>query len=424
VGIPELSAIIRRSRARLNRYRSRATFVGITGSSGKTTTTAMLSHILAGQAPVASQVVDNQIGSQVRAMNAVSASHRHVICELGTDGPGTLQPMIDLVQPSVGVVTLVALEHFSAFRTLDAVAEEKQKLVEALPESGLAVLNRDDPRVLAMASRTQARVVTFGTSDGDYRITQLRASMPGQLAVTIAHQGETFEVQTQLTGAHQSLAVAAAFACAHQLGVPASLIATRLASCQAMFGRCSVHVIESGPVFIVDTVKAPYCSIYLPINMMAEFNAPRKRIVIGQISDAGNTNPKYRDVYRASRSVADQVIFVGDNAHRSKATPEEIEAGRFVEKRNVKEAAEFVKDTAIPGEIILLKSSSYLHLERVFLNFERQVRCWEQSCGRVKDCLRCGSYAVPFERGKKRKGRTKWKRYAAATASDPGRRLA
>ncbi len=138
--------------------------------------------------------------------------------------------------------------------------------------------------------------------------------MPGQLTVTIAHKGETFEVQTQLTGAHQSLAVAAAFACAHQLGVPASLIVSRLASYQAVFGRCSAHVIENGPVFIIDIIKAPYYSIYLPINMMAGFIAPRRRIVIGKISDySGNPYPKYRDVYRASRLVADQVIFVGDD---------------------------------------------------------------------------------------------------------------
>lgn len=61
--------------------------------------------------------------------------------------------MIDLVKPSVGVVTLVGLEHYSAFRSLDAVAEEKRKLIEALPKNGLAVLNHEDPWVLAMASR-------------------------------------------------------------------------------------------------------------------------------------------------------------------------------------------------------------------------------------------------------------------------------
>jgi UDP-N-acetylmuramoyl-tripeptide--D-alanyl-D-alanine ligase len=311
--------------------------------------------------------------------------------------------MLDLLRPSVGVVTLVGLEHYSAFRTLDAVAEEKSKLVKALPNNGLAILNHDDPRVLAMASGTRARVVTFGSSSRDYRITRTEAAAPGALTVTIAYGGETTEIKTKLTGAHNSLAVAAAFAAAHQLGVSASLIKERLENFEPVFGRCSAHFLENGPVFIVDTCKAPYYSIYLPIKMMEDFRAPRRRIVIGQISDAGNTNPKYRDVYRASRLVADQVIFVGDNAHRSKATAEEIASRRFVEKRSVEEAARFVKETAIPGEIILLKSAPNLHLERIFLNFDNKIRCWEAACGKRRLCPGCGLYGVPFAQHKQYK---------------------
>jgi UDP-N-acetylmuramoyl-tripeptide--D-alanyl-D-alanine ligase len=191
--------------------------------------------------------------------------------------------------------------------------------------------------------------------------------------------------------------VAAAFACSHQLGAPAALIMERLGNFQPIFGRCSTHIVENGPTFVADTFKAPFHSIYLPINMIAEFSAPRRRIVIGQLSDySGKPKTVYRDVYRACRQVVDQVIFVGDHSHRSGATPEDIAAGRFVEKRSVEEAAAFVKATAIPGEIILLKSSANLHLERILLSFEHQVRCWEQACGKIKNCVRCGSYTTPF----------------------------
>jgi UDP-N-acetylmuramoyl-tripeptide--D-alanyl-D-alanine ligase len=379
--------------AKLGRSRSRATFVCITGSSAKSSTTEMISHILAGLAPVRSQVLKNCFADCVETLRHIEPAHRYVVCELASEGPGRLQPMIDLLRPSVGVVTLVALEHYSAFRTLEAVAAEKGKLIEGLPKHGLAVLNRDDPHVRLMAARTRARVVTFGWSDGEYRITQTRASEPGKLSVNIAHEGETFELQTRLAG---SLSVAAAFTCSHQLGAPASLVKERLEGFQPIFGRCSAHFVENGPVFIADTVKAPYHSIYLPINMMTEFSAPRRRIVIGQLSDLTNSIRKYRDVYRAARLVADQVIFVGDHSHRSKATAEDIAAGRFVEKRRVEEAAAFVKATAMPGEIILLKSSRNLHLERILLSFEHQVRCWQQACGVDADCVRCGSYALPF----------------------------
>ncbi len=397
---------------KLGRIRSRATFICITGSSGKSTATAMLSHVLRGVAPVHAQVFRNHFRTTAMALREISSDHRFVVCEVGSDGPGTLKPMIDLVRPSVGVVTLVRLEHYSAFRKMDAVAEEKGKLIEALPKGGLAVLNYDDPNVLAMASRTRARVVTFGSTGGDYRIEQTRAPEPGALGVTIVHDGRTFELETKLTGTHNALAAVAAFTCAHQLGTPAQLIQERLASFQPLMGRCSVHSITNGPLFIADTAQAPYHSIYLPIKMIGEFSAPRRRIVVGSISDyAGNPRPKYRDVYRAARLVADQVIFVGETAHRVKAAEDEIAAQRFVAIRTVEAAAAFIKSTAMPGEIILLKGSQNLHLERILLNFDHQVRCWEDMCGVGYGCQRCALYRIPFAEHQQFRKTMQYKRY-------------
>jgi UDP-N-acetylmuramoyl-tripeptide--D-alanyl-D-alanine ligase len=361
----------------------------------------MISHILSGVAPVKAQIYDNNLGSYIRMLTATTADFDYVVCEVATNAPGCIKPIVDLLKPSIGIVTLVGLEHYSKFRTYDAVAQEKAALIEALPQHGLAILNYDDARVASMASRTKARVVTFGESGGDYVISDVQSHIPGELSLSISHGSDRFDIITCLTGPYQSLAVAAAFCCAHQLGVPPSLIQKGIANFRSQPGRCSFHRVEDGPVFILDTHKGPYYSFYLPINMMAQFSAPRKRIVVGQISDAGNTNPKYRDVYRASRLVADQVIFVGDNAHRSKATAEEISVGRFVQKRSVKEAANFIKETAIPGEIILVKSAQNLHLERLFLSFPHAVRCWEQECGKKCPCVSCGKYRLPFEEHKK-----------------------
>ncbi|MGI9520363.1 MAG: glutamate ligase domain-containing protein, partial [Hyphomicrobiaceae bacterium] len=272
-----------------------------------------------------------------------------------------------------------------------------QTLVEALPSDGLAILNYDDSRVLSMAARTKARVKTFGRTGGDYIISNLRADNPAGLTLSISHDNETIDLKTQLTGAHQSVPIAAAFACARELGIPASVCQERIASFKPVFGRCSVHVIENGPIFIADSVKAPYHSVHHVIEMMTHFSAPRKRIVIGQISDASNSRAKYRDIYRASRDVADQVIYVGENSHRSKATAEDIAAGRFVEQHKVEDAASFVRDTAIPGELILLKSSVSLHLERILLGFITDVRCWEGKCGKRAQCVECGLYGLAFD---------------------------
>jgi UDP-N-acetylmuramoyl-tripeptide--D-alanyl-D-alanine ligase len=392
-------------RASYARKRSAATFIGVTGSSGKSTTTALIAHILqSGAAPVRAQVATSLLRFHVAALREVP-SEGYFVGELNSRGPRTLKPLIDIFKPQIGVVTLVRLEHKSRFRTLDAVTEEKGLLVEALPANGLAVLNFDDPRVASMARRTKARSVTFGETGGDYVISNVRSLGLGDLRLKITHQNSTFEVASSLTGAHASMAVAAAFACTHQLGVSPAAILERIASFGPLFGRCSVHRVHNGPVFLVDTVKAPHHSIQLALDMMGNLSAPRKRIVIGQLSDFSGSNQIYPKVYRAALSVADQVIFVGQHSHRSKATAEDIAKGRFVRFETVEEAGKFLSETAIADEIICLKSSIQLHLERLMINFFTPVRCWIDDCGRIDTCAAllgggCGLYEVPFEQHK------------------------
>lgn len=310
--------------------------------------------------------------------------------------------MLNLIRPSVGIVTLVALEHKSAFRKIEAIAKEKQKLVEALPANGLAVLNYDDPRVVGMAKHSKARVVMFGQTGGDYVVSKIHCRAPEELRLTITYRGQAFEVTSRLTGVHQSGALTAALACTHQLGVPLDLIVERIARFEPLFARCSVHRVQNGPLFLVDTVKAPYHSMQLVLDLMHNLSAPRKRIVIGQISDAADSDRLYPKLYQAARSVADQVIFVGDHSHRSKAPAEDIGAQRFIDKRNVHDAAQFIKTTAIPNEIILLKSAQSLHLERIMLDFDSEVRCWEQTCGKMWNCCVCGLFKIPFNEHKGR----------------------
>ena len=149
-------------RAMQRRRRSSATFIGVTGSSGKSTTTALIAHILqSGVAPVRAQVATCLYRPHVAALQKMP-NEGYFVGELNALGPRTLKPLLDFFKPHVGVVTLVRLEHKSKFRTLEAVTEEKGLVIEALPPSGLAVLNFDDPRVASMAQRSKARSVTFG----------------------------------------------------------------------------------------------------------------------------------------------------------------------------------------------------------------------------------------------------------------------
>jgi UDP-N-acetylmuramoyl-tripeptide--D-alanyl-D-alanine ligase len=139
--------------------------------------------------------------------------------------------------------------------------------------------------------------------------------------------------------------------------------------------------------------------------MMAGFRAPRKRIVLGLISDSSKSDKTYASAYRAARAVAEQVIFIGQHSHRSGASARDVADGRFVRFETVKEAANFLKESAIPDEIILVKGAGKLHLERLMMTFFTSVRCWEDVCGRKGHCppvrgRGCDLYEVPFEQHK------------------------
>lgn len=399
-------------RAKQARAKSRATFIGITGSSGKSTTSSLLAHLLAGHASVYSQVLANSITALISALckSVKNSNFEYVVSEVGASGKGSIGPMVELLRPSVAIVTMVRLEHFSNFRTLENVAEEKRVLIDALPSEGLAILNADDPYVKAMAVGAKCRVVTFGMSDdADYRVSGVRAGYPGPLTFKLHWKQNTLALTAPFPADYFWLPLAAGSVSALELGVPPEIVAARLATFLPLRNRCEVLVTEGGPQFIIDTAKAPWHSINLAIDMMSKAAARRKRIVLGQISDYAGSSRKYGSAYQSAREAADQVIYVGDNAHRSRASQEDRDNGRFQEIRSPKDVSEFIRQTALPGELILLKSSVNLHLERIALSWTHDVRCWETACGKEEGCRKCGLYEVPFEQ---HRGRVRQRRRA------------
>ncbi len=338
----------------------------------------------------------------------------YFVTEAAIGKKGDMDGMAKVIRPDVAIVTLIALEHFSAFKTREAIAEEKGKLVQALSANGIAFLNADDDLVMAMAARTEARIVTFGRErEADYRVVSVESRFPDPLKITIAWGDNVADIALPLVGEHFWVSVAAAFAAAAELGGEPETIARQLSGIAPLSQRCEPVRTSGGPIFLVDTVKAPWHSLPLVLQTMKSVSAPRKRIVLGQLSDMTNARAKYRDAYRAAREVCDQVIFVGEHSHRSKASEEDRASHRFVEKTRVEDACAYIKETAIEGEVILLKSSPRLHLDRIALAWETEVRCWSDDCGLMTDCISCGLFDRPFSEHQGIPPRSKFKAAAA-----------
>src|SRR5262245_8454281 len=142
----------------------RVTFIGVTGSCGKTTTTRLIQGILSRNAKCHTGMERNRPGHVAKTVSTIPLSARFCVQELSGERSGMIAKSVSVLRPNIGVVINVAGDHYKAFRNLEATAAEKGTLIEKLPKSGIAILNADDPRVRLMAARTQARVLTFGIS--------------------------------------------------------------------------------------------------------------------------------------------------------------------------------------------------------------------------------------------------------------------
>lgn len=374
--------------------------VGITGSGGKTTTSALVFHLLSAERPVALSMLENTERMIAPRLARFPSQARYGVFEISGHAPGVIDSVCELVQPDIAIITVIASDHRSNFRESGATAREKINLaLQATQRGGLALLNADDAQVSAMRARlptTQVR--TFGEAAGaDYRALDVKQSAVGRLQFRCRFAEEEAWFDVALLGRHLLVSIMAAIACAHQTGIPLARLAERAASFLPLPGRCSVHVNPRGPTFICDTVKAPYSTLGLSFAQLDLFrDVPRKTVVIGQISDySGAQGDKYRSAYRLARKHAERVIFLGREKLTIKPLAGDVGERNLVLVEDMAALRQLIAKTALPGEVILLKGSCKVdRLERIALDYEQQVDCWISGCTRACTCFNCDQLAV------------------------------
>jgi UDP-N-acetylmuramoyl-tripeptide--D-alanyl-D-alanine ligase len=213
----QLVALARLARVVVDRL-PELTVVGLTGSSGKTTTKDFIGRLLERLgptiAPPGSQ--NNELGHPYVVLKATTET-RFLVLEMGSRGIGHIRYLAEVAPPRIGLVLNIGAAHLGEFGSVEGTALAKGELVEALPADGVAILNADDPLVAGMAPRTVARVVTFGESAGaDVRATDVTLDGRGRPAYTL----NGLRVRLGVTGRHQVSNSLAASAVALQLGLP------------------------------------------------------------------------------------------------------------------------------------------------------------------------------------------------------------
>ncbi len=279
-----LSTLGRLARARLN-----AGVIGITGSVGKTTTKELVWRCLASTFKTSASVrsYNNELGVPLTLVNAPDDA-QWVILEMGARGFGHIRELAEIALPNVGVVTSVAMAHIEFFGDLEGVFRAKSELVTALPESGAAVLNFDDPRVRRMSELSSSAVLGYAVhAPADVTAEKVVLNETLQPRFSLVTPWGNGDVALQLHGEQQVSNALAAAATALWCGVPLDAVTSSLAEVAGPPLRMAVRRPSRGPVLVVDCYNANPASTEAALRALDALKANRKVALLGVMAELG-----------------------------------------------------------------------------------------------------------------------------------------
>ncbi|GAA0425043.1 UDP-N-acetylmuramoyl-tripeptide--D-alanyl-D-alanine ligase [Actinoplanes capillaceus] len=280
-----LAALARVVVARLDKL----TVVGLTGSSGKTTTKDYIGQLLSRLGPTVAPAgsLNNELGFPYTVLQATGQT-RFLVLEMGARGIGHIRYLTEIAQPSIGVVLNVGAAHIGEFGSVEGTAQAKGELVEALPSSGTAILNADDPLVAAMASRTAAAVVLVGTSGG-LTASDITLDSSGRASYRLSDGSRSGDVRLSVAGEHQVANTLAAGAVALAAGMEFGDLVAALGEVGIVSGRrMDVFTRPDGIVVIDDSYNANPSSTAAALRALASMGSgKRTTAVLGYMAELG-----------------------------------------------------------------------------------------------------------------------------------------
>ncbi|MET7932200.1 UDP-N-acetylmuramoyl-tripeptide--D-alanyl-D-alanine ligase [Streptomyces sp. NPDC005322] len=354
--------------------------VALTGSAGKTSTKDLIAQLLQRHGPTVwtPGSLNNEIGLPLTALTADETT-QHLVLEMGARGKGHIRYLTDLTPPRIGLVLNVGTAHIGEFGGREQIAEAKGELVEALPpaeDGGIAVLNADDPLVRAMASRTKARTVLFGEAeDAHVRAENVRLSDGGRPAFTLHTPTGCSEVTMRLYGEHHVSNALAAAAVAHELGMSVDEIAVALSEAgQLSRWRMEVTERSDGVTVVNDAYNANPESMRAALRALAAMGAAtpggRTWAVLGRMAELGEESLAEHDAVGrlAVRLNVSKLVAVGgqEAAWLDMGAKNEGSWGEeSVHVSDVRAAVELLRSELRPGDVVLVKASRSVGLERL-----------------------------------------------------------
>ncbi|MFH1022908.1 MAG: UDP-N-acetylmuramoyl-tripeptide--D-alanyl-D-alanine ligase [Planctomycetota bacterium] len=340
--------------------------VAVTGSNGKTTTKDMIHHVLEGGARVmkSQRSFNNYIGVPL-TLFGLERSHDFAVIELGANHPGEIRRLAEIASPQIGVLTNIGEAHLAGFGSLEGVARAKGELLERLGETGVAVLNGDDPWCERLKRVVRGRVITFGLGETcDIRAVSVERTESGLAFRT----NDNVRVELGLLGMVNVHNALAAIAVGRRLGLRMDAIAGRLGTFGSVSGRMETTEVK-GVLFLNDTYNANPSSVRAGLVELAARYGKRRRVaVLGSMLELGEVSESlHRGLWPVLREAAG--VFVAVGAEMRWLVEEALAGGMPVEfvrrAENAEAAADILKAILRPGDAVLVKGSHALRMGEV-----------------------------------------------------------
>jgi UDP-N-acetylmuramoyl-tripeptide--D-alanyl-D-alanine ligase len=340
--------------------------VGVTGSAGKTTTKDVIAEMLATEMKTAKTVgnLNNHVGVPLSLLR-LDENARVAVIEVGMNHAGEIRDLAEIAKPDMGVVTNVGYAHMEGFESIEGIAAAKRELIEALPESGTAVLNADDPRVKAMARRKD---VLYGLSaDAHVRAEDIEESPEG-----LKFRVGATRFTTALHGRHSVSNILAGLAVAQVYGIAPERLVDAVRNLQPgkMRGERFEH---RGITVFNDCYNSNPDAVRAMLDVLRDTPARRRIAVLGEMLELGRwAEPLHRDVgsYAVEQGI-DVLVGISGAAWSltDAAKLAGLSAGAALFFDEPADAGRAVRSIAQPGDAILFKGSRGVHVEKALEQF-------------------------------------------------------
>lgn len=344
--------------------------VCVCGSNGKTTTKELIASVLRQRYSTlwSEASFNNNIGVPLTLLR-MERTHQAAVLEAGTNHPGELAPLLEMIRPNLGVLTNIGREHLEFFGDMAGVAREEGHLAEQLPPDGTLFVNGDNPWTPEIAGRTRARVVRVGLGGkNDWRAEKIRLDKSGVTFLAAAPDKEfCAEYRVPLLGRHQALNALFAMALGAQIGMTAAQIQHGLAECKP--AKMRMQFWEAGGIRVLDDAyNANADSMVAALETLRDLPLQGRRVaVLGDMAELGaHSEAAHAEVgRRAAELQIGQLFAVGKMAPVMARAARDAGLSRVIEFENVEAATKAVKNFLKSGDLVLLKASRSSRLERI-----------------------------------------------------------